>query len=69
VDVGAKREVFAHLSAAADAGAAVLLSTVEHEDLAHLCARVHVFRAGRCVQVIERGDLAPGRLARAVYNG
>jgi ribose transport system ATP-binding protein len=69
VDVGAKREVFAHLSAAADAGAAVLLSTVEHEDLAHLCTRVHVFRAGRCVQVIERGELSPGRLAEAVYSG
>jgi ribose transport system ATP-binding protein len=69
VDVGAKREVFAHLSAAADAGAAVIMSTVEHEDLAHLCTRVHVFRAGRCVQVIERGELSPGRLAAAVYAG
>ncbi|WP_395107960.1 sugar ABC transporter ATP-binding protein [Actinomadura sp. SCN-SB] len=67
VDVGAKREVFAHLSTAADAGAAVLLSSVEHEDLAHLCTRVHVFRAGRCVQVIERGELSPARLAAAVY--
>jgi ribose transport system ATP-binding protein len=69
VDVGAKREVFAHLSAAADAGAAVLVSSVEHEDLAHLCTRVHVFHAGRCVQVIERGELSPGRLAAAVYAG
>jgi ribose transport system ATP-binding protein len=40
VDVGAKREIFAHLSAAAEAGAVVLLSTVEHEDLVHLCGEI-----------------------------
>ncbi|HEV7706974.1 MAG TPA: ATP-binding cassette domain-containing protein, partial [Asanoa sp.] len=67
VDVGAKREIFAHLSAAAAAGAVILMSTVEHEDLAHLCSRVHVFRGGRCVRVIEQGELTPGRLAEAVY--
>ena len=67
VDVGAKREIFAHLSDAAAAGAVVLMSTVEHEDLAHLCTRVHVFRAGRCVRVIEQRDLSPDRLASAVY--
>jgi ribose transport system ATP-binding protein len=67
VDVGAKREIFAHLSDAAAAGAVVLLSTVEHEDLAHLCSRVHVFHNGRCRRVIEQADLTPGRLAEAVY--
>jgi len=67
VDVGAKREIFAHLSDAAAAGAVVLMSTVEHEDLAHLCTRVYVFRAGRCVRVIEQRDLTPDRLASAVY--
>jgi len=67
VDVGAKREIFAHLSDAAAAGAVVLMSTVEHEDLAHLCTRVHVFRGGRCVRVIERRELSPDRLASAVY--
>ncbi|GAA0908372.1 sugar ABC transporter ATP-binding protein [Virgisporangium aurantiacum] len=67
VDVGAKREIFAHLSDAAAAGAVVLLSTVEHEDLAHLCNRVHVFRGGRCHRVVERSDLTPDRLAEAVY--
>ncbi|MBO3749566.1 sugar ABC transporter ATP-binding protein [Streptosporangiaceae bacterium NEAU-GS5] len=67
VDVGAKREIFAHLSAAAEAGAAALISTVEHEDLARLCTRVHVLRAGRCVRVLERAQLSPGRVAQAVY--
>jgi ribose transport system ATP-binding protein len=67
VDVGAKREIFLHLSVAAEAGAVVLMSTVEHEDLARLCTRVHVLRDGRCVRVLERGELSPGRLAQAVY--
>ncbi|MEV0715819.1 sugar ABC transporter ATP-binding protein [Asanoa sp. NPDC050611] len=67
VDVGAKREIFAHLSEAAAAGAVVLMSTVEHEDLAHLCSRVHVLRGGRCVRLMEQGELTPGRLAAAVY--
>jgi ribose transport system ATP-binding protein len=67
VDVGAKREIFAHLSAAAAAGAVVLLSTVEHEDLARLCSRVHVMHGGRCRRVIQQDDLSPGRLAEAVY--
>jgi ribose transport system ATP-binding protein len=67
VDVGAKREIFAHLSAAAEAGAVVLLSTVEHEDLVHLCRRVHVFRGGRCTRVLSQKELTTGRLTEAVY--
>jgi ribose transport system ATP-binding protein len=67
VDVGAKREIFAHLSAAAEAGAVVLMSTVEHEDLVHLCRRVHVFRGGRCTRVLTQGELTTGRLTEAVY--
>ena len=69
VDVGAKQEIFAHLSEAAAGGAIVLLSTVEHEDLARLCSRVHVLHAGRCRRVIQQDDLMPGRLAEAVYAG
>ena len=69
VDVGAKREIFAHLSDAAAAGAVVLMSTVEHEDLARLCTRVLVFRNGKCVRVIEQKELTPARLSAAVYAG
>ena len=69
VDVGAKREIFAHLSDAAAAGAVVLMSTVEHEDLAHLCTRVHVFRGGRCTRVLDQKELTPARLSAAVYAG
>jgi ribose transport system ATP-binding protein len=67
VDVGAKSEIFAHLSDAAAAGAVILMSTVEHEDLAHLCSRVLVLRDGRCTRLIEQRDLSPARLAASVY--
>jgi len=68
VDVGAKQEIFAHLSAAAASGAVVLMSTVEHEDLARLCSRVYVMHGGRCRRVIQQEDLTPHRLAEAVYS-
>jgi ribose transport system ATP-binding protein len=68
VDVGAKRDIFAHLSTAAADGAAVLIASVEHEDLARLCTRVLVLREGRVARVIEQQDLSPGRLAEAVYG-
>jgi ribose transport system ATP-binding protein len=67
VDVGAKGEIFAHLSEAAAAGAVILMSTVEHEDLAHLCSRVYVLRDGRCTRVVEQRDLSRVRLAASVY--
>ena len=67
--MGAKHDIFAQLSIAAESGSAILMSTVEHEDLARLCARVHVLRGGRCVRVLERGELTPARLAQAVYAG
>jgi ribose transport system ATP-binding protein len=67
VDVGAKRDVFAHVSALASRGAVVLISSVEYEDLANMCHRVHVLRDGKIVQTIERGDLSGHDLAVAVY--
>jgi len=67
VDVGAKRDVFHHLSTLAHEGALVLISSVEYEDLAHLCTRVHVMAEGRIVRTIERGELNAHDLAVAVY--
>ncbi|HUX04427.1 MAG TPA: sugar ABC transporter ATP-binding protein [Acidimicrobiales bacterium] len=67
VDVGAKRDVFYHLSALAKKGALVLVSSVEYEDLAHLCTRVHVMAEGRIVRTIERDELNAHDLAVAVY--
>jgi len=67
VDVGAKRDVFHHLTTLAHGGAVVLISSVEYEDLAHLCTRVHVMADGRIVRTIERDELNAHDLAVAVY--
>jgi len=67
VDVGAKRDVFRHLTRLAGEGALLLISTVEYEDLAHLCTRVHVMVDGRIVRTIERDELNAHDLAFAVY--
>ena len=47
VDAGAKRAIYAELRAAADAGAAVVVSSSDTEELWELCDRVLVMGAGR----------------------
>jgi ribose transport system ATP-binding protein len=49
-------------------GAVVLLSSVEYEDLAHLCDRVHVVRDGLITRTLERGELSAHAVAAAVYD-
>lgn len=68
VDVGAKREVFRHLTDLARQGATLVISSVEYEDLAALCTRVHVMRRGRVIRTIERDDLSAQELAVAVHG-
>ena len=55
VDVGARSQIFSLLSAAAEKGTGVIIASSEHEDLAHLCDRVIVFRDGSQVSEL-RGD-------------
>jgi ribose transport system ATP-binding protein len=57
VDVGARQRIFQRIGDAAAEGHAFVLASAEHEDLAHLCDRVLVFRNGRIV-----GELAGERL-------
>jgi ribose transport system ATP-binding protein len=67
VDLGAKREVFAHLATMAAAGKVILISSVEYDDLAHLCDRVHIVRDGRIVATLSGDELSAHALATAVY--
>ncbi|MEA2386598.1 MAG: ribose transport system ATP-binding protein [Thermoleophilaceae bacterium] len=69
VDVGAKKEIFAHVKAVANSGASVVISSSEYEDLAHLCSRVAVFRHGRVVSVLSGGDLSKERIIEQCYRG
>jgi ribose transport system ATP-binding protein len=68
VDVGSKKEIFAKVQAAADAGATVIISSVEYEDLANLCHRVLVFRDGRVAAELRGEELSEDRLINESFR-
>ena len=68
VDVGAKKDVFERLRDATVAGAAVVFSSAEYEDLAHLCDRVLVFREGRIAATLSGADLTEDRIVEQCYR-
>jgi ribose transport system ATP-binding protein len=49
VDVGARDEIYALISAAADGGCAVIIVSSELEELARICGRVLVLAGGRII--------------------
>jgi ribose transport system ATP-binding protein len=68
VDVGAKRQVFAELARMSEAGATVIISSVEFEDLVNMCHRVHVVRKGAIDRTLEGDALTVRELALAVHE-
>jgi ribose transport system ATP-binding protein len=64
VDVGVKAEIHAELRKVAKAGAAVLVSSSDIEELAMLCNRVLVIREGSVVTEINHDDLTPATISR-----
>jgi ribose transport system ATP-binding protein len=62
VDVGARREILARIRQLADQGAAVVIASSEHADLANLCNRVIVFRRGRVADELGGDDLTEERI-------
>ena len=67
VDIGAKQQIFAHIRDAAEAGGAVIIASVEHEDLAHLCDRVLVFRDGEVVAELSGAGLTQHRIVEQCF--
>jgi ribose transport system ATP-binding protein len=67
VDIGAKQQIFGRIRDVADAGGAVLIASVEYEDLAHLCDRVLVFRDGEVVAELGGGDLTEHRIVEQCF--
>ncbi len=55
VDVGAKRQIYALLRARAEAGGAIVVVSTDYEEVATLCTRALVFRAG-CIAAELRGE-------------
>jgi ribose transport system ATP-binding protein len=68
VDVGAKRQVFAHLNNLARQGALLVISSVEYDDLVNICHRVHVVRQGRIARTFSGDQLNAHDLAAAVHQ-
>ena len=69
VDVGARRDIFQRIVAAAQAGTTVLYTTSETQDLAELCHRVLVFRDGRVTGELTGDDVTEDAISRMCWGG
>jgi ribose transport system ATP-binding protein len=67
VDVGARRDLERAIGRAAEAGAAVLLASLDASELASMCDRVLVMRDGRVMAELA-GELSPEPIIDAVYG-
>ncbi|HUZ23295.1 MAG TPA: sugar ABC transporter ATP-binding protein [Streptosporangiaceae bacterium] len=68
VDIGARKEIFARMRAAADAGTSIVMASSDFEDLAHICDRVLVFRHGRLASELAGDALTEDRLVEHCYS-
>jgi ribose transport system ATP-binding protein len=68
IDVGAKKQIFARIRAAADDGTAVLIASAEYEDMAHLCDRVLVLRNGRIAGELAGPALTTQRILDRCFD-
>jgi ribose transport system ATP-binding protein len=66
VDIGARAEVFLLLRQAAAEGAAIIVASSDHEQLAAICDRVLVVRSGRIFAEL-RGEVGKEAIADACY--
>ncbi|WP_246243514.1 ATP-binding cassette domain-containing protein [Amycolatopsis pithecellobii] len=69
VDVGAKMEIHALLREVADAGAAVLVSSSENEELLGVCDRILVMARRRVVAEVSAGEATLGLVTRLSREG
>jgi ribose transport system ATP-binding protein len=69
VDVGARSHIFRLIRDMVDQGTAVIIASIEHEDLAHLCDRVLIFRYGHPVeQLVGKEQLSKERILERCYR-
>ncbi len=68
VDVGAREQIFDAVRGWAEAGAAVLVLSGDHEQLALLCRRVLIFRHGRIVAELAGTDVTEERMAYECFG-
>jgi ribose transport system ATP-binding protein len=68
VDVGARRQLFAAIRAAADEGAGVVCASTDHEQLAELCDRVLIFAHGRITHELKGADIQKERMTELSFG-
>jgi ribose transport system ATP-binding protein len=68
VDIGAKAQIHQQILGAADAGAGVVVSSSDYEELVALCQRVLILRGGRVAAELPRGQLSVDGIAHAVLG-
>jgi ribose transport system ATP-binding protein len=68
VDVGAREQIFAAVRGWAQAGAAVLCASSDHEQLERLCRRVLIFRHGRIAAELVGADVTAERMAYECFG-
>jgi ribose transport system ATP-binding protein len=68
VDVGAKADIHALVDEAASEGAAVIVASTESEELARLCDRVLVLRAGRIAVELTGDQVTTERITAATLT-
>jgi ribose transport system ATP-binding protein len=65
VDIGAKARLHHELVETAAAGAAVVISSSDVDELAAICTRVVIMRAGRVVRQLTKAELTVPNISRA----
>lgn len=67
IDVAAKKEIFKILVSHAAKGTAILVSSIEYEDLAHICDRILVCGHGEIQIELNGRDVSGDDVVRAAY--
>ena len=67
VDIGAREQVFGEIRRMADAGAAIICASSDHEQLAAICNRVVVLGRGRQVAELEGTAISKSAIAESCY--
>jgi ribose transport system ATP-binding protein len=68
IDVGAKAELYRHLTAFADQGKSVVYMSSELEEFIGFCSRVIVFRAGSIFDAFEARELNPATILESMFG-
>ena len=68
VDIGARDEIADQIRGAASKGCSVLVSSTDEAELARLCDRVIIMRAGKAVLTLKREQLSLEAIRHAIHD-